>query len=541
MSKRLILILALAFVVGISCAAYAEVQNVKVSGDITVMGVARANLDLAKEPTAGAHITQAANSNWADKSADALSITRVRVDADLTDNVTATVRLLNERNWDGDGGNTGTRPNGNIGLDKGRTSGTTVGTGAWTNTRENAVDLDLAYVTMKEFLYSPLTLTVGRQLLRFGNALIVGDPDTNIYSVATALYEGDLSARKSFDAVRATLDYNPLVVDGIYAKVEEGRVNLNDDVTLMGLNATYDVGRNTTLEGYYFGKVKGSQAATVYNLDAGNATAFGTAGTQTTNTKNKSDKVHTVGLRVVNKSVKNLTVDAQGAYQFGTYNPKFDPNARYIGTAVGISGDNPNAQTGKRSAFAFQVEAAYDLKDIAVVSKYSPVISGNYTFLSGANRDRVGDKAYKGWDPMFEDQTYGHLMNAIMAQTNMHRVALSGKAKLTDDIGLKLDYVTAWFVKRYPEGRLAVLSGIADNTTTARVFRMGKERHIGNEIDATLTYDYTEDVQFSLLGGVFVPTDAINDGYQVDNGVDGGRWPHKASAQELIGSMKVTF
>ena len=48
MSKRLILILALAFVVGITCAAYAEVQNVKVSGDITVKAVARDNFDLSK-------------------------------------------------------------------------------------------------------------------------------------------------------------------------------------------------------------------------------------------------------------------------------------------------------------------------------------------------------------------------------------------------------------------------------------------------------------------------------------------------------------
>ena len=43
MSKRLILVLALAFVVGIAFAAYAEVQNVKVSGDITVYGIARDN------------------------------------------------------------------------------------------------------------------------------------------------------------------------------------------------------------------------------------------------------------------------------------------------------------------------------------------------------------------------------------------------------------------------------------------------------------------------------------------------------------------
>ncbi len=536
MSKRLILVLALAFVVGISCTAFAEVQNVKVSGDITVMGVGRANLDLAKDTGSGTGITQAMNSNWADKNADALSITRIRVDADLTDNVTATVRLLDERPWNGDGGNTGTRPNANIGLNVGQTAGTSIGTGAWTGGSTH-VDVDLAYVTMKEFLYSPLTLKIGRQELRFGNAFIIGDPDTNIYSVATSLSEGDLSARKSFDAVRMTLDYNPLVVDGIWAKVEEGRSNLNDDVTLMGLNASYDMGRNTVVEGYFFSKIKGSQAAAVYNLDLSrtmNASELAIG-------KNKADKVNTIGLRVVNKSVKNLTVDAQGAYQFGTYNPKFDPNARMESTPGTGGGEGVAAKTSSRSAFAFQVEAAYDLKDISTqVAKYSPVVSANYTYLSGANRDKTGDKYYKGWDPMFEDQTYGHLMNAIMAQTNMHRVALSGKAKLTDDIGLKLDYVTALFAKRYPEGRLAVLSGIADTATTARVFRMGKDRFIGQEIDATLTYDYTEDVQFALMGGVFMPGDSINDGYNT-TAVDGGRWPHKSSAQEVIGSMKVTF
>ncbi|MCK9604648.1 MAG: alginate export family protein [Candidatus Omnitrophica bacterium] len=535
MSKRLILILALAFVVGVTCAAYAEVQNVKVSGDLTVMGVGRANLDLAKEPASGARITQAANNNWADKSADVLSIARIRVDADLTDNVSTSIRLLSERPWNGEGGTHGGR-NGNIGLNIGTNAGATIGTGAWTNdsNRENKIDIDLAYVTMKEFLYSPLTLTVGRQLLRFGNGLIVGDPDTNIYSVSTALYEGDLSARKSFDAVRATLDYNPLVIDAVYAKVEEGQANLNDDVTLMGLNAAYDMGRQTTLEGYFFSKIKGSQAAWVYGLDAQQQGSV----VLDPNNKNVADKVNTVGLRAVNKTIKNLTLDVQGAYQFGTYNPKFDPNMRSTGDGFG---EDQLAETCKRSAFAFQAEATYDLKDISMLTKYSPAITGNYTYLSGAGRDKVGRTSYKGWDPMFEDQTYGHLMNAIMANTNMHRIAMSGKAKLTDDIGVKLDYVASWFAKRYPEGRLAVLSGIADSSTTARVFRMGKERFIGQEVDVTVTYDYTEDVQFSLMGGVFSPSRAINDGYQVDTNVDGGRWPHKASAQELIGSMKVTF
>ena len=53
MHKRLILILALAFVVGVTMAAYAEVQNVKVSGDLTVKGVARNNFDLVKSQKYG--------------------------------------------------------------------------------------------------------------------------------------------------------------------------------------------------------------------------------------------------------------------------------------------------------------------------------------------------------------------------------------------------------------------------------------------------------------------------------------------------------
>ena len=53
MSKRLILILTLAFIVDIAFAAYAEVQNVKVSGDIAVKGVARDNFDLAKTQSLG--------------------------------------------------------------------------------------------------------------------------------------------------------------------------------------------------------------------------------------------------------------------------------------------------------------------------------------------------------------------------------------------------------------------------------------------------------------------------------------------------------
>ncbi|MFH1889124.1 MAG: hypothetical protein ABH806_03440 [Candidatus Omnitrophota bacterium] len=522
MSKRLILMLALAFLVAVTGAAYAEVQNVKVSGDIAVMGVARNNFDFAKTPEteSGSYINFAGELD--DNEKDLLSIVRVRVDADLTDNVSATVRLLNERNWNGES-NTAGWSNTNIGNNYNAAATSQV---VGINTAdEGDISLDLAYVTLKEFLYSPLSLTVGRQELRFGNGLVVGDPDTNLWSARTSLAEGDLSARKSFDAIRATLDYDPLVVDVIYAKLEEGNVNLNDDVTLSGVNASYALNANTILEGFFFNKVKGSQAAAVRNLDAANATSFTPTATNV-EVKDIADVVNVIGVRATDKTVKDLTVDAQVAYQFGTYNPKFDPNARFVSAT-------DKKETSNRSAWAGQINATYDLSD-KFASNYSPSISGSYTYLSGADRELTGSDTYKGWDPMFEDQTVGHIMNAIFANTNMHRYAISAKAKLTDDITAKMDWVWASFAKKYNDQRLAVLSGIATPTAVARAYRMGKAAYIGQEIDATLTYDYTEDVQFSLLGGILLPSKNINGNIAGDKDL-------RASAGELIGSMKVTF
>lgn len=216
MSKRLILVLALLFVVGTSCAAYAEVQNVKVSGDILVNTVSRQMFGLHKAD--GTPGNESAGRN--DSESMLTSQVRLRVDADLTDNVAATVRLINERNWNRE------------------------------NTTNTDIDLDLAYVTLKEFLYSPLSLTVGRQEIRFGNGLVVGNARSYNHTTTSSVLGGipsDLSLRRAFDAIRATLNYDPLVIDAIYAKIDERitpststtlRQNSNQDTDLWGVNAS---------------------------------------------------------------------------------------------------------------------------------------------------------------------------------------------------------------------------------------------------------------------------------------------------------------
>jgi hypothetical protein len=52
------------------------------------------------------------------------------------------------------------------------------------------------------------------------------------------------------------------------------------------------------------------------------------------------------------------------------------------------------------------------------------------------------------------------------------------------------------------------------------------KKDAGDELDLGLTYNYTEDVSFGLLGGMFWPgNDYVND----------------KTATEILGSMKVTF
>ncbi len=498
MSRRLI-VLTLALVLGLSVAAYAEVQNVRVSGDITAMGVYRNNFDLSKTPTTD---DSGLEGSFEDEREYFATIARLRVDSDLTDNVSATVRLLNERAWNGDSLTGGGGGNQNIGL----------GAPAWAAASESQIDLDLAYVTAREFLYSPLTLSVGRQELHFGNDFIIGDPDTNLMSGRSQLPDGDLSSRKAFDAIRATLDYNPLIVDIIYAKIAENNEALNDDTTLTGLYATYDLNRSTNLDGYFLAKLTGSDAAAVTN--AGGATLTNSV---------KGEKVYTIGARAVNRSIKNLSVDAQAAYQFGSYEPQFDVNA------------NAQARNASRSAWAAEVIATYSLRDIEKLAQYDPTFSAVYVALSGNSRDNEGDKRYTGWDPLYENQTLGSIVNGIFGFSNAHFAGATLRFTPVQDVSVRIDGVGLWTMKRYQDGGVYSLNGVS----TANSWVMNKNPHLGSELDVTLTYDYTEDVQFSVLGGIFWPGKAISR-YNVA-GASGNSSGIRAAASEVIGTMKVTF
>jgi len=454
MGKRLILVLALALVAGlIFSPAYAEVQNVKVSGDIMMSGVSRHHFGLTYQDAGDKSVL---------KQNFLMTQTRVRVDADLTDNVMATVRLINERIWNG------------------QNDSNTANSSNSTN-----IDLDLAFVTLKEFLYSPLTLTVGRQEIKFGNGLVIGKSGA---AAGTTNLPTDLSERAAFDAIRATLDYDPLVVDLVYAQVKQNTTEDRETVSLTGINASYALNSKVNLSGYYWFKK---------NND-------------TNSNSGRSDKVNTIGGLVSATPIENLSTSLEVAYQFGR------------NTAT-------NNQK-KHDAWALQAMADYTFAKV----KTTPKIGASYTYLSGGESNATGSGTTRnnGWDSMFYDQKLNNIVYAILPMTNMNVLNLKASCKPVEDVTISAVY-GYYDVAKANNGDVLQSPGFYNGGTAAgnrylNTTYTGKS-HLGDAVDATITYDYTEDVQFGLTGGIF----------KAGNGIDIA--DDKKMAQQLIGSMKVTF
>jgi opacity protein-like surface antigen len=250
MAKR-ILTLCLALAIGIAFAmpASAAVQSIKVGGDITIRGIYRDNLDFMNS-----------RNNSDNSESWIMSQTRIWVGAELTDNVSAVIRLLNERDWD-------------------------------SYSSASPVDLDLAYIKLKDLLVPGLTATLGRQEILLGKGFVVGNVSGR-YGDFSTIRAGDLTARKSFDAWR--LDYEvgtaPVAVTLFDAKLDE-TASSNHDLDLWGINVGYKTD-NLKLEGYVL----------LYDKQTGNQA-----------------NLYTFGARIDHNVIPGLNYNIEAALQQGNY------------------------------------------------------------------------------------------------------------------------------------------------------------------------------------------------------------------------------
>ena len=486
-----------------SAPSFAEVQNVKVGGEVNVRTFLRQNLRLSQDVfngTGGGSTTvvdrmDAGGSGTRDDGSAGdnflQQLTAVNIGADLTENVSTQLRLINQRVW------------GSVAADATDSA----------DADANQVDVSLAHITLKELFYSPLTVTIGRQNLWFGRGFIVGSRllhgDNDPSGSLAADEFSDLTA---FDAIRGTLDLSglagglPVTVDGVYAKVDENDVSVTgeadssaDDVDLLGLNIGTRADQwNSELEAYFWKKrdneLRGTGAA---------------AGTVENNPQS-----NTLGLRGSASPMEGVSLWSELAYQWGnriTSSITFD--------AEGEAGD-------EYQAWAANLGLDWTGKDVA----WSPTIGGEWIFYSG---DKGSASAIGGWDSVYrgkftsalrEFQAAGFYMPAqsgatvngtyntiTNSSTNQHQLALHGTVRPLED--LSVDNRLTWF--------------IAD-VGIVPVAGAKRKSGLGTEWDVQANYNYTDDVQLGLVYALFNPGNVF-------------RTPYDDAAQELVTSVSVKF
>jgi hypothetical protein len=135
---------------------------------------------------------------------------------------------------------------------------------------------------------------------------------------------------------------------------------------------------------------------------------------------------------------------------------------------------------------------------------------------------------------MYENQAGGTLFNKILGYSNAQLYNLSLSGKPMEDVKVALNYYYLRLNKAYNSDSgpaIATLTGVIGDPTYAMKDR---KKSLGNEVDALITYDYTEDVQLGLNVGCFIPGAAFDKGTAATPG-------NKQTATQVIGSMKVTF
>ena len=269
------------------------------------------------------------------------------MDADLSDNVSTTVGLINERAWNAETGTNG-------------------------NSDDTNVQLYLASVTMRELLYSPLTVTVGRQVFYYGNGLILGNGPNNMATGNLQYIAADLTMRTAEDGIKAVLDYKPLTIDMFYFKNSQSSDSIsglynnnNESSDVYGINANYQLSDpwNTVVEGYLFGRSNGK------NMDDDSLTINSSGTTVSASGTDKNDTLYVPGLRVSTNPIKGLNVQGELAWQLGN---------KPVGLTVGTTSYGQEAE--HRDAMAAQFLASYALP---VLEKYKPTVNASYTYVSG--------------------------------------------------------------------------------------------------------------------------------------------------------------
>lgn len=208
MKKIKVLAIAGVFTASLAGAAFAEMADVKIGGEIRVRA-------------------ENVKTDGATGDGQYLQRTRLNVDAKVNETTKAYIQLQDSRQWGSDG----------------------TATGLGTANENEAVDVSQAYFQLDKLADQPLSLRVGRQALSYGDQRLVGGLEWSNFA-------------RRFDALKLIYNTDAFSVDLWTAKVVEATPTTSADNDFNGIYATVKSIPNNTIDLYLLQDKAGEFAAT---------------------------------------------------------------------------------------------------------------------------------------------------------------------------------------------------------------------------------------------------------------------------------------
>ena len=224
MKKIKVLAIAGVFTASLAGAAFAEMADVKIGGEIRVRAQ---SVDTEKGSTSKQYLQR----------------TRVNVDAKVNETTKAYISLQDSRTWG--------------------TEASTASTGS--EAAESSVDVSQAYFQLDKLADQPLSLRVGRQALAYGEHRLVGS------------FEWSNNARR-FDALKLMYNTDAFSVDLWTAKYVEANASSGYDKDFNGIYATVKSVPNNAIDLYLLQDKAGESAGEMNILTYGVRVAGKVAG-----------------------------------------------------------------------------------------------------------------------------------------------------------------------------------------------------------------------------------------------------------------------
>ncbi len=442
--KKVWLVVALVAFGGLVANSFADVQNIRLSGDVR---------------TRGYFLNQAGNDGAGDQAPGTASFieqrTRVSVEADLEDHVLVVVTLAAEGEWGTPGG---TSQNAGAGVGSG-----TAGTSVQPINNKWDVGIDEAYVQFNEMFYTPATLKVGRQYLMYGNGLILSSVEQEY----------------NYDAARLVLDYYPMTLDFVFAQLVNNQsfgATASDagSADLLFVNGRYEISDSPlkSIEGYFGWVAQGSSGPISTPNNPPTLPFF--------NPTTSGASPWILGGRLDSSLVEGLTMSFEAVYE---------------------GGSEGAASTESISAFLLQTKGRFAFKDVSM----SPAINWGGTFASGGGKGQdpstgaLGSGQFVPWYD-YQEGYNGYIFSPFLS--NIRILNVGGTVKPYENTSFAVQFY--YYQKVYndsPAGSNPNIDfgGLSGWTTTAG------SKDLGMELDGILGYDYSKDVRFQLVYGAFIP------------------------------------